>query len=203
MGQSGVLLDLLVLVAVYAAWLLPKWRRLGKRLLLVYTLMYGCLAGIVRFTLTPVLTALPYCFDHPYIPMHMAPFEDVIHRHGELCAADRAQCRPVSSVWSCACRCAIAPRQAAAVSGAACCWHGAQRRRRACAAAAARFPQSGYYGRHHEHDRRRARLCTLGAWKRLLQKTAGIGAELPAAFPVENRQKFLYTDVVTKTRKRG
>lgn len=65
MGQSGVLLDLLVLVAVYAAWLLPKWRRLGKRPLLVYTLMYGCLAGIVRFTLMPVLTALPYCFDHP------------------------------------------------------------------------------------------------------------------------------------------
>ena len=83
MGQSGVLLDLLVLVAVYAAWLLPKWRRLGKRPLLVYTLMYGCLAGIVRFTLMPVLAALPYCFDHPYIPMHMAPFEDVIHRHGD------------------------------------------------------------------------------------------------------------------------
>ena len=83
MGQSGVLLDLLVLVAVYAAWLLPKWRRLGKRPLLVYTLMYGCLAGIVRFTLMPVLTALPFCLDHPYIPMHMAPFEDVIHRHGD------------------------------------------------------------------------------------------------------------------------
>lgn len=83
MGQSGVLLDLLVLVAVYAAWLLPKWRRLGRRPLLVYTLMYGCLAGIVRFTLMPVLTALPYCLDHPYIPMHMAPFEDVIHRHGD------------------------------------------------------------------------------------------------------------------------
>ena len=83
MGQSGVLLDLLVLVAVYAAWLLPKWRRLGRRPLLVYTLMYGCLAGIVRFTLMPVLTALPYCFDHPYIPMYMTPFEDVIHRHGD------------------------------------------------------------------------------------------------------------------------
>ena len=83
MGQSGVLLDLLVLVAVYAAWLLPKWRRLGKRPLLVYTLMYGCLAGLVRFTLMPVLTALPYCFDQQFIRMHMAPFEDVIHRHGD------------------------------------------------------------------------------------------------------------------------
>ena len=83
MGRSGILLDMAVLAVIYAAWLLPKWRRLGRRPLLVYTLMYGCLAGIVRFTLMPVLTALPYCFDHPYIPMHMAPFEDVIHRHGD------------------------------------------------------------------------------------------------------------------------
>ena len=81
--NAKILIDLAVLAAAYGIWLLPKWRRLGKRPLLVYTLMYGCLAGIVRFTLMPVLTALPYCFDHPYIPMHMAPFEDVIHRHGD------------------------------------------------------------------------------------------------------------------------
>lgn len=81
--NAKILIDLAVLAAVYGIWLLPKWRRLGKRPLLVYTLMYGCLAGIVRFTLMPVLTALPYCFDHPYIPMHMAPFEDVILRHGD------------------------------------------------------------------------------------------------------------------------
>ena len=84
MSQNAkILIDLAVLAAAYGIWLLPKWRRLGKRLLLVYTLMYGCLAGIVRFTLMPVLMALPYCFDHPYIPMYMAPFEDVIHRHGD------------------------------------------------------------------------------------------------------------------------
>ena len=198
MGQSGVLLDLLVLVAVYAAWLLPKWRRLGRRPLLVYTLMYGCLAGIVRFTLMPVLTALPYCFDHPYIPMHMAPFEDVIHRHGDYVrqiVLNVVLFLPFGVLQPLCDRCRGRRLPAAGT--------GAQRRHRARAAAAARFPQSGYYGRHHEHDRRRARLCTLGAWKRQLQKTAGIGAELPAAFPVENRQKFLYTDVVTKTRKRG
>ncbi len=81
--NAKILIDLAVLAAAYGIWLLPKWRRLGKRPLLVYTLMYGCLAGIVRFTLMPVLAALPYCFDHPYIPMYMAPFEDVIHRHGD------------------------------------------------------------------------------------------------------------------------
>ena len=187
MGQSGVLLDLLVLVAVYAAWLLPKWRRLGRRPLLVYTLMYGCLAGIVRFTLMPVLTALPYCFDHPYIPMHMAPFEDVIHRHGDYVrqiVLNVVLFLPFGVLQPLCDRC-----------------RGRRPRFWRCLLLA--LALSGYYGRHHEHDRRRARLCTLGAWKRQLQKTAGIGAELPAAFPVENRQKFLYTDVVTKTRKRG
>ena len=81
--NAKILIDLAVLAAVYGIWLLPKWRRLGKRPLLVYTLMYGCLASIARFTLMPVLAALPFCFDHPYIPMHMAPFEDVILRHGD------------------------------------------------------------------------------------------------------------------------
>ena len=122
MGRSGVLLDLLVLVAVYAAWLLPKWRRLGKRPLLVYTLMYGCLAGIVRFTLMPVLTALPYCFDHPYIPMHMAPFEDVIHRHGDY--VRQIVLNVVLSVaFGLAGLFSIAAAAGGRVSGAACCWH--------------------------------------------------------------------------------
>ena len=195
--NAKILIDLAVLAAVYGIWLLPKWRPLGKRPLLVYTLMYGCLAGIVRFTLMPVLTALPYCFDHPYIPMHMAPFEDVIHRHGDYVR------QIVLNVVLFLPFGVLQPRQAAAFLALPAAGTGAQRRHRARAAAAARFPQSGYYGRHHEHDRRRARLCTLGAWKRLLQKTAGIGAELPVAFPVENRQKCLYTDIVTKTRKRG
>ena len=72
-----------MLAAAYGIWLLPKWRPLGRRTLTVYTLMYGCLAGIALFTLMPVLAVLPFCFDHPYVPMHMAPFEDVILRHGD------------------------------------------------------------------------------------------------------------------------
>ena len=68
--NAKILIDLAVLAAVYGIWLLPKWRPLGRRTLAVYTLM-------------PVLTALPFCLDHPYVPMHMAPFEDVILRHGD------------------------------------------------------------------------------------------------------------------------
>ena len=81
--NAKILIDLAVLAAVYGIWLLPKWRPLGRRTLTVYTLMYGCLAGIALFTLMPVLAVLPFCFDHPYVPMHMAPFEDVILRHGD------------------------------------------------------------------------------------------------------------------------
>lgn len=81
--NAKILIDLAVLAAVYGVWLLPKWRPLGRRTFAVYTLMYGCLAGIALFTLMPVLAALPFCFDHPYVPMHMAPFEDVILRHGD------------------------------------------------------------------------------------------------------------------------
>ena len=51
--NAKILIDLAVLAAVYGIWLLPKWRPLGRRTLAVYTLMYGCLAGIVRFTLMP------------------------------------------------------------------------------------------------------------------------------------------------------
>ena len=81
--NAKILIDLAVLAAAYGIWLLPKWRPLGRRTLTVYTLMYGCLASIALFTLMPVLAVLPFCFDHPYVPMHMAPFEDVILRHGD------------------------------------------------------------------------------------------------------------------------
>jgi len=118
--NAKILIDLAVLAAVYGIWLLPKWRPLGRRTLAVYTLMYGCLAGIVRFTLMPVLTALPFCLDHPYIPMHMAPFEDVILRHGDYVRQIVLNIALfVRSVFCC--RCAAAAAAGGAASGAACC----------------------------------------------------------------------------------
>ena len=174
--NAKILIDLAVLAAVYGIWLLPKWRPLGRRTLAVYTLMYGCLASIALFTLMPVLAALPFCFDHPYIPMHMAPFEDVILRHGDyvrqivlnialfvpfgvllpLCRSCRGR--------RCSYEYLETGRLPAADAGAQC-------RHRGRAAAAARIPQFGHYGRHHEHDRRRARLCALGDRARLQEKT--------------------------------
>ena len=163
--NAKILIDLAVLAAVYGIWLLPKWRPLGRRTLAVYTLMYGCLAGIVRFTLMPVLTALPFCLGHPYIPMHMAPFEDVILRHGDYVrqiVLNIALFVPFG---------VLLPRQAVQLLALPAADAGAQRRHRGRAAAAACVSQFRYHGRDYKHDRRRAGLCALGNRARLPEKT--------------------------------
>lgn len=32
----------------------------------------------------PVITALPFVFDHPYVPMNLTPFVDVTSGHGDF-----------------------------------------------------------------------------------------------------------------------
>ncbi len=78
------LLDFAVLALLYALWLCPKWKRRGKRVLAVNTVMFLYLSGVLLVTLMPVITSLPFCFSHPYIPMHMEPFADAINGRGDF-----------------------------------------------------------------------------------------------------------------------
>ena len=78
------LLDFAVLALLYFLWLCPKWKHRGKRVLAVNTVMFLYLSGVLLVTLMPVITSLPFCFSHPYIPMHMNPFEDVINGRGDF-----------------------------------------------------------------------------------------------------------------------
>ena len=162
--NAKILIDLAVLAAVYGVWLLPKWRPLGRRTFAVYTLMYGCLAGIALFTLMPVLAALPFCFDHPYVPMHMMPFEDVILRRGDYVRQIVLNIVLFIPFGVLLPLCAMQLLALSALDA------GAQHRHRGRAAAAARISQFGHYGCDYEHDRRCAWLCALGARARLLQK---------------------------------
>ena len=170
MSQNAkILIDLAVLAAAYGIWLLPKWRPAGEKTAArLYAHVWLPRAGIVLFTLMPVLAALPFA-DHPYIPIHMAPFEDVILHHGDyvrqivlnvilfvpfgvlqpLC--DRCRGKRCS-FW----RCLLLTLALSA---------GIESCGRCCM-----FSWFGYYGRHHEHDRRRAGLCALGDRARLLKK---------------------------------
>ena len=78
------LLDFAVLALLYFLWLCPKWKRREKRVLAVNTVMFLYLSGVLLVTLMPVITSLPFCFSHPYIPMHMNPFEDAISGRGDF-----------------------------------------------------------------------------------------------------------------------
>ncbi len=46
--------------------------------------MYIYLAFVLYFTLMPIITALPFIFNHPYIPMSLIPFIDVTAGHGDF-----------------------------------------------------------------------------------------------------------------------
>lgn len=78
------LLDFAVLALLYFLRLCPKWKHSGRRVLTVNTVMFLYLSGVLLVTLMPVIVSLPFCFNHPYIPMHMEPFEDAINGRGDF-----------------------------------------------------------------------------------------------------------------------
>lgn len=57
--------------------------RRGGRLTTADTLMYLYLTAVAAVTLMPILAALPTCFLHPYVPMRMRPFEDLLRGWGD------------------------------------------------------------------------------------------------------------------------
>ena len=67
------ILDFTALALLYIFWLRPKWKNGGKRVLAVNTVMFLYLSGVLLVTLMPVIASLPFCFNHPYVPMNMTP----------------------------------------------------------------------------------------------------------------------------------
>lgn len=53
-------------------------------MLLVNTLMYVYLSFVLYFTLMPVIASVPFILNHPYTPMNMAPFVDVLTGRGDF-----------------------------------------------------------------------------------------------------------------------
>lgn len=78
------ILDFAALALLYFLWFCPKWKRSGKRELAVKTVMFLYLSGVLLVTLMPIIASLPFCFDHPYIPMNMEPFADAINGRGDF-----------------------------------------------------------------------------------------------------------------------
>ncbi len=78
------LIDFIALVLLYAFVFFIKWKSKGKDILLANTLMYVYLSFVLYFTLMPVITSLPFILNHPYSPMNMVPFVDVLTGRGDF-----------------------------------------------------------------------------------------------------------------------
>ena len=78
------IIDFIVLIVIYIFIFYKKWKSQGKDVLLVNTTMYIYLSFVLYFTLMPIITSLPFIFNHPYTPMNLVPFIDVTFGRGDF-----------------------------------------------------------------------------------------------------------------------
>ena len=72
------------MVFLYEFVFFGKWKSRGRDVLLVNTLMYIYLSLVLYFTLMPIIVKLPFILNHPYTPMNMVPFVDVLTGRGDF-----------------------------------------------------------------------------------------------------------------------
>ena len=78
------IIDFIVLIVMYIFIFYKKWKSQGKDVLLVNTIMYIYLSFVLYFTLMPIITSLPFIFNHPYDSMNLVPFIDVLNGRGDF-----------------------------------------------------------------------------------------------------------------------
>ena len=78
------IIDFIVLIIIYIFIFYKKWKSRGKDVLFVNTTMYIYLSFVLYFTLMPIITSLPFIFNHPYTPMNLVPFIDVTFGRGDF-----------------------------------------------------------------------------------------------------------------------
>ncbi len=78
------IIDFIVLIVLYMVIFYKKWKSKGKYALFINTTMYLYLSGVLYFTLMPIITSLPFIFNHPYESMNLVPFIDVLSGSGDF-----------------------------------------------------------------------------------------------------------------------
>lgn len=79
-----IIVDFVILTILYIFIFYKKWKAKGKDVLFVNTTMYIYLSFVLYFTLMPIITSLPFMFNHPYTPMNLVPFIDVSYGRGDF-----------------------------------------------------------------------------------------------------------------------
>ena len=78
------IVDFIVLILLYIFMFYKKWKVKGKDILFINTIMYIYLSFVLYFTLMPIITSLPFIFNHPYDSMNLVPFIDVLNGRGDF-----------------------------------------------------------------------------------------------------------------------
>ena len=78
------LVDFVVLFILYIFIFYKKWKVKGKDILFINTIMYIYLSFVLYFTLMPIITSLPFVFNHSYVSMNLVPFIDVLTGRGDF-----------------------------------------------------------------------------------------------------------------------
>lgn len=78
------LIDFTALILLYVFVFFRKWKGKGKDRLLINTLLYIYLSFVLYFTLMPIIASLPFILNHPYTPMNLVPFIDILERRGDF-----------------------------------------------------------------------------------------------------------------------
>lgn len=76
------IVDFVILTILYIFIFYKKWKAKGKDVLFINTMMYLYLSFVLYFTLMPIITSLPFMLNHPYTPMNLVPFIDVVFGRG-------------------------------------------------------------------------------------------------------------------------
>lgn len=78
------MIDFIALALLYVLVFFGRWRTRGRDVLLVNTLLYSYLSFVLYFTLMPIITSIPFILNHPYTPMNLVPFIDVLKGRGDF-----------------------------------------------------------------------------------------------------------------------
>lgn len=77
------IIDFAAIVFLYV-FLYRKWKNAGKTVVLANTIMYLYLTVLLCVTLMPIITSLPFIFNHPYGCMNLVPFDDFLNNRGDI-----------------------------------------------------------------------------------------------------------------------
>lgn len=68
--------DIIGLILLYRFVFYSKWNTEIRSQFILKTLMYIYIGLVLFVTLMPIITSLPFVFDHPYVSMNMMAFDD-------------------------------------------------------------------------------------------------------------------------------